>query len=54
MLRQVPWDVWIAAAAALGIGAASMLEVQVAPFVAVYIAVCAYVIVATFWPPDAN
>ena len=52
MLRHVPWDVWIAAAAAAGIGAASLLEAQVAPFVAVYLAVCAYVLLATFWPPN--
>ncbi len=54
MLGRIPWDVWIAAAAALGIGAASVLEAQIAPFVAVYFAVCAYVILATFWPPNAD
>jgi hypothetical protein len=54
MFRQIPWDVWVATAAALGIAAASVLWGHVTPFVAVYIAVCAYVVVSTFWPPDAN
>jgi len=54
MFRQIPGDVWIAAAAALGVAAASALWGHVTLFVAVYIAVCAYVVAATFWPPDAN
>lgn len=48
MLRLIPWDVWIAAAVAVLVCLVAILDLAPAIFIAVYLALCAYIVVETF------
>ena len=47
MLRSIPWDFWAAAAIAVVVCLLAMLDLTSAIFVAIYLALCAYVIAET-------
>jgi len=50
MLKLIPWDIWIAASAAIGIAVAAILEARMTPLVVTYFAVWTYVVLSTFFP----
>ncbi|HEY7228990.1 MAG TPA: hypothetical protein VH558_01330 [Pseudolabrys sp.] len=47
MLRLIPWDVWIAAALAVGVTLAAIFDPAPVIFIAVYLGLCAYIILET-------
>ncbi len=48
MFRSVPWDVWAAAALAVAVALAAVLDPGPAIFIAIYLGLCAYIAVQTF------
>lgn len=48
MLRLIPWDVLIAAALAIVAALAAIFEPAPIVFIAIYLAMCAYIVVETF------
>ena len=48
MLRSVPWDVWAAGALAVAVLVAAIFEPWPVVLVAIYLALCAYIVFATF------
>jgi uncharacterized membrane protein HdeD (DUF308 family) len=48
MLRQIPWDVWVAAALAFVVGLLAIFDPAPSLVIAVYVALCIYVTVETF------
>ena len=50
MLKSVPWDVWIATLLALAVGLVAFFDWGPAVFIAIYLALCAYIAIQTFGP----
>jgi hypothetical protein len=49
MIRLITWDIWIAAALALAVALAAIFDPAPVVFVAVFLALCAYVVVETVY-----
>ncbi len=48
MLKLIPWDVWIAFAIVIVDVLAAIFKLAPALFIAIYVALCAYIIIETF------
>lgn len=48
MLRSIPIDIWAAAAVALAVLLFELFDPAPAIFMAIYLGVCAYIVVRTF------
>ncbi len=49
MLRQIPWDVWAAAAIAFVVGLLAIFDPAPSILIAVYVALCIYITAETFF-----
>lgn len=48
MFKVIPWDIWAAAILAVIVILAMIFDARPAVFIAVYISLCAYVVIETF------
>ena len=48
MIKLIPWDIWAAAALAAGVVLAAIFDPAPAIFIIACLALCAYIVVATF------
>jgi hypothetical protein len=47
MLRLIPWDVWVAAALAVGVTLAAIFDPAPVIFIAIFLGLCAYIVLQT-------